>query len=210
MNLLCNKECDNIIISIDTRHSTVAKAAIEAGADIVNDVSGGTHDPNMLSCVADMGVPIILMHMRGNPKTMQSLTNYSEDNGVVSGVAKDLMQRSMAAEAAGIHRWLQVLDPGIGFAKDLEGNLSLLKGAGTLRQSCDNLPFLYGPSRKGFIGKITGEEQPHNRDFGTIAACLTALQNNGDCEEACNILRVHNVKATKQAVMIYDAIRNAE
>ena len=205
------KECDNLIISIDTRHSTVARAAIKSGADIVNDVSGGTHDPQMLSSVAAMGVPIILMHMRGNPKTMQSLTNYSENDGVVSGVAKELMKRSIAAEAVGIHRWMQVLDPGIGFAKDLEGNLSLLKGAGVMRKLCGDLPFLYGPSRKGFIGKITGEEHPHNRDFGTIAACLAALQNNhSDYDESCIILRVHNVKATKQAVMIYDAIQNAE
>ena len=92
----------------------MAKAAVEAGADIVNDVSGGTHDPEMLSCVASLGVPMIIMHMRGNPKTMQSLTNYnseSEDGsggggGVVAGVARELMQRSAAAEAAGVPQWL--------------------------------------------------------------------------------------------------------
>jgi 2-amino-4-hydroxy-6-hydroxymethyldihydropteridine diphosphokinase/dihydropteroate synthase len=203
-------ECKDIIISIDTRHSSVAKAAIEAGADIVNDVSGGTHDPLMLSSVAAMGVPMILMHMRGNPKTMQSLTNYSENNGVVPTVARDLMHRSAAAEAAGIHRWLQVLDPGIGFAKDLHDNLSLLKGSNVLRRSCNNMPFLFGPSRKGFIGKITGEEDPSKRDYGTIAACLGVLQqsSNDDCEP-CTILRVHNVKAAKQAVMIHEAIQNA-
>ena len=206
----CNIELDDIIISIDTRHSSVAKAAIDAGADIVNDVSGGTHDPQMLPCVASMGVPIILMHMRGNPKTMQLLTNYNENNGVVAGVAHDLMQRSAAAEAAGVHRWLQVLDPGIGFAKDVDGNLSLLKGADVMRKSCDNIPFLYGPSRKGFIGKITGEEDPSQRDFGTVAACLAALKHDGESSEACNILRVHNVKATKQAVMMFNAIQRAE
>jgi dihydropteroate synthase len=149
------------------------------------------------------------MHIRGNPKTMQSLTNYSENNGVVSGVAWDLMQRSAAAEAAGVHRWLQVLDPGIGFAKTAEGNLCLLKGADILRKSCNNIPLLFGPSRKGFIGKITGEENPINRDFGTIAACLAALQSDGDMDESCNILRVHNVKAVKQAVVIYDAIQKS-
>jgi len=210
----------NVPISIDTRHSTVAKAAIEAGADIVNDVSGGTHDPEMLSCVASLGVPMIIMHMRGNPKTMQSLTNYGkgeEDGddsggGVVSGVARELMQRSAAAEAAGIPRWLQVVDPGIGFAKDIDGNLSLLQGVDTLRQSCERIPFLFGPSRKGFIGKITGESDPEERDYGTIAACLACIQNNNDGEnniEACNMLRVHNVKAVKQAVLVYEAIRNA-
>ncbi|KAL3797741.1 hypothetical protein HJC23_000286 [Cyclotella cryptica] len=204
------REGSDVAISIDTRHSRVAKAAIEAGADIVNDVSGGTHDPNMLSCVASMGVPIILMHMRGNPKTMQAMTNYSENNGVVAGVAHELMERSAAAEAAGIHRWLQVLDPGIGFAKTTDGNLSLLKGADALRKTCDDLPFLFGPSRKGFIGKITDEDDPNERDFGTIAACLAALHSNRDDKDSCTILRVHNVKALKQAILVFDAIRNAQ
>ena len=211
------RQDSDVPISIDTRHSTVARAAIEAGADIVNDVSGGTHDPEMLSCVASLGVPMIIMHMRGNPKTMQSLTNYGDDcdggGGVVSGVARELMQRSAAAEAAGIPRWLQVLDPGIGFAKDIDGNLSLLNGADALRQTCNNLPFLFGPSRKGFIGKIAGETDPEERDYGTIAACLASIQGSNDSgnrEASCNMLRVHNVKAVKQAVLVYDAIMNAK
>jgi len=217
------EEGSDVPISIDTRHATVARAAIEAGADIVNDVSGGTHDPEMLSCVASMGVPMIIMHMRGNPKTMQSLTNYSsmdsisgstsDESEVVSVVARELMQRSAAAEAAGIPRWLQVVDPGIGFAKDLDGNLALMKGVDALRRSCANLPFLYGPSRKGFIGKITGETDPEQRDYGTIAACLASIkQSSSDSgkNEYCNILRVHNVKAVKQAVQVYEAIMNAK
>lgn len=216
------EELSNIPISIDTRNSDVARAAIVAGADIVNDVSGGTHDPEMFATVASLSVPMIIMHMRGNPKTMQSLTDYSSgvhdegggSNGeVVSVVARELMQRSAAAEAAGIPRWLQIVDPGIGFSKDMHGNLSLLKGVHFLRRYCDNLPFLFGPSRKGFIGKITGEKNPEDRDYGTIAACLASIQSSsGDCEmdEACKILRVHNVKAVKQAVMVFDAIQGAE
>ena len=215
--------CPDVPISIATRHSTVAKAAIMAGADIVNDVSGGTHDGDMLSCVASLGVPMIIMHMRGNPRTMQSLTNYSsssssdnngrdddDDDGVVSGVARELMQRSTAAELAGIPRWLQVVDPGIGFAKDMNGNLSLLRSVDALRQSCDNLPLLFGPSRKGFIGNITGETNPKERDYGTIAACLASIQRSkNDCGgNTCNVLRVHNVKAVKQAVLVYEAIQN--
>ncbi|KAL9189679.1 hypothetical protein ACHAXT_009354 [Thalassiosira profunda] len=206
------REDSDVPISIDTRHSAVARAAIEAGADIVNDVSGGTHDREMLSCVASLGVPMIIMHMRGSPKTMQSLTNYTDENGegaVVSVVAREMMQRSDAAEAAGIPRWLQVLDPGIGFAKDLEGNLALLAGADELRRSCDNLPFLFGPSRKGFIGKIAGEDNPEERDFGTTAACLAAIKGSGG-RDVCNMLRVHNVKAIKQAVLVSDAIQNAK
>jgi len=202
----------DIPISIDTRNARVAQAAIEAGADIVNDVSGGTHDPEMLPCVASMGVPMILMHMRGNPKTMQAMTNYTTDtnSGVLSGVVLELMERSKAAEAAGIPRWLQVLDPGIGFAKDVDGNLSLLKGSGVLRANCGNMPFLFGPSRKGFIGKVTGETDPAERDFGTIAACLVSIENKEEIRDACNILRVHNVKAVKQAVLTYEAIKKAE
>ena len=172
---------------------------------------------------------MIIMHMRGNPKTMQSASNtdYSNknrstgkrngDDGVVSGVVSELMQRSLAAEAAGIPRWLQIVDPGIGFAKTAQGNLSLLKGVDALRQSCGNLPFLFGPSRKGFIGKITGEEDPAKRDFGTIAACLAVIRqrssNDNDVQGGdaiCNILRVHNVKAIKQAVTVYEAIINAK
>lgn len=201
--------CD-VPISIDTRRAVVAKAAVEAGADIVNDVSGGMYDPDMLSTVAALGVPIILMHMRGNPKTMQSHVNYDDVGGVVDGVVKELLCRLTDAEAAGIPRWLQIIDPGIGFAKDLNGNLSLIKNIDTLRKSCDNLPILFGPSRKGFIGKITGVTNPEDRDYGTIAACLASMQYGGDNNyDACNILRVHNVKAMKQATMVYDAIRNA-
>ena len=215
------EELSDIPISIDTRNSNVARAAIMAGADIVNDVSGGAHDPEMFATVAYLGVPMIIMHMRGNPKTMQSLTDYScgehddrgeSNHGVVSVVARELMQCSAAAEAAGIPRWLQIVDPGIGFAKDMHGNLSLLKGVNSLRRYCDNLPLLFGPSRKGFIGTITGETNPEDRDYGTIAACLASLQSSsGDCEidGASNILRVHNVKAVKEAVMVYDAIRSA-
>ena len=204
------RQVSDIPISIDTRNARVARAAVEMGADIVNDVSGGTHDPEMLSCVAEIGVPMILMHMRGNPKTMQSLTNYTENSGVLKGVTMELMERSKAAEAAGIPRWLQVLDPGIGFAKDVEGNLSLLKGAGVLRANCANMPFLFGPSRKGFIGKVSGETDPTERDFGTIAACLVSIENREGISDMCNILRVHNVKAVKQAVLTYEAIQKAE
>ncbi|KAL7471551.1 hypothetical protein ACHAXS_011852 [Conticribra weissflogii] len=206
----------DIPISIDTRNSKVAKAAIEAGADIVNDVSGGTHDPDMLSCVASMGVPMVIMHMRGNPKTMQhsSNTNYGDDNdggaGVVAGVTKELMQRCLAAEKAGIPRWLQIVDPGIGFAKMLDGNLSLLKGAEELRKGCGNLPFLYGPSRKGFIGKISGEDDPKERDYGTIAACLAAIRGieNGNGDQRKNHILLnysafirYNFQNTMQCVL---------
>ena len=195
------KESD-VPISIDTRNSRVAMAAVEAGADIVNDVSGGTHDPEMLSVVSSLAVPMIIMHMRGNPKTMQTMTNYSEEEGgVVASVADELKKRSQAAEEAGIPRWMQMVDPGIGFAKDLDGNLTLMREAELLRELCLGMPFLYGPSRKGFIGKITGEAAPERRDYGTIAACLACIKGGGS-----TILRVHNVRAVKQALQVFDAI----
>ena len=111
-------------ISIDTRHAKVARAAVETGADIVNDVSGGTFDDDMFATVAELGVAIILMHMRGTPETMQSMTEYED---VVAEVVVALLNRSRQAEKAGIPRWMQVLDPGIGFATHLRGNLLLLK-----------------------------------------------------------------------------------
>jgi dihydropteroate synthase/2-amino-4-hydroxy-6-hydroxymethyldihydropteridine diphosphokinase len=200
------RERSKIPISIDTRHSVVARAAVEAGADIVNDVSGGTFDSTMLPTVADLGVPMILMHMRGTPATMQSMTEY--DNVVVDVVAS-LMERSRAAVAAGIPRWMQVLDPGIGFAKNLIGNLMLLKKLNVMRSDIDNMPILLGTSRKGFIGKITGEVNAADRDFGSVATSITALCLGCNGCLGCNILRVHNVKGTKQATMAMDAIVNA-
>lgn len=200
----------DVCISIDTRHAAVARAAVEAGADIVNDVSGGTFDPDMLSTVAELGVPIILMHMRGTPETMQTLTNY--DN-VIENVAEGLLERSRAAEACGIPKWLQVLDPGIGFAKDMRGNLSLLKNLGKLRSLLNGSPLLVGTSRKGFIGRITGEEKAEERDYGTVAAnvaalCIEQTENKSDDSDVCTILRVHNVRATKQALSLLDALKS--
>lgn len=198
----------DIAISIDTRHSAVARAAIQAGADIVNDVSGGTTDPDMFTTVADLGVPMIIMHMRGTPKTMQSMTDYID---VVKEVGESLARLSKAARKAGIHRWLQVVDPGIGFAKDLSGNLLLLKRLSEIRDHTFNLPLLIGTSRKGFIGKITGVDAPEDRDFGTVASCVAALASGDQLRSSCNadIVRAHNVEATKNAIDVLDAIKRA-
>ena len=209
----------DIILSIDTRHAAVARAAVEAGADIVNDVSGGTHDPHMAATVAELRVPWILMHMRGTPATMWSRTEYSD---VVQEVATALTERSdWAAREHGIHRWLQVIDPGIGFAKDLRGNLLLLKNMGAIRSGAQGLPILIGTSRKGFIGQVSGVTDPQARDPGTIASFVAALclekqpqpERHWDPQSAyhrCNIVRVHNVKDCKQATLIMDAIQNVK
>lgn len=164
----------------------------------------------MLPTVAELGVPVILMHMRGTPENMLSMTDYDD---VVNDVCKALLERSREAEAAGIPRWMQVLDPGIGFAKDLPGNLRLLKNLRRLQAQTGDFPFLLGTSRKGFIGKITGETNAAERDWGTVASCVAALclghHDDASSPSSCHMLRVHNVKGTKQATMTMDAIVRA-
>jgi dihydropteroate synthase len=189
----------DIPLSIDTRHALVAQAAVDAGADIVNDISGGTWDPDMPQVVAAHSVPLILMHMRGTPETMQDMTNY--DN-VLQDVANSLQERSLAAQQAGVHRWQQVIDPGIGFSKDLRGNLQLLRHLQRFREL--NLPVLLGTSRKGFLGKITGVQDAPHRDPATLASCIASL-----ClaEPGPTLVRVHNVEMTVQGLQVMDAIR---
>jgi 2-amino-4-hydroxy-6-hydroxymethyldihydropteridine diphosphokinase / dihydropteroate synthase len=203
----------DVPISIDTRHAIVARAAIAAGADMVNDVSGGTFDPSMLPTVAALGphVPMVIMHMRGTPQTMQSLTNYN-DNDVVRGVGLELARQCDDAERHGIRRWSQMVDPGIGFAKDMDGNLALLQNMGTFRRCLGNRPVVLGTSRKGFIGKLTGVTSAEQRDPGTMASCVAARclevtpSGQEDPFAAGTILRVHNVRDCCQAVQVMDAI----
>ena len=198
-------------ISIDTRRARVAEAAIQAGADIVNDVSGGCFDPLMFSTVARLGVPMVIMHMRGTPKSMQSLTDYED---IVKQVSDALLVQSRAAQEVGIHRWLQLVDPGIGFAKDFEGNLRLLKNLGRIRHMTGQLPILLGTSRKGFIGMLTGVEKPSDRDIGSISSCVASFCIEGHPKSSvgtpCNVVRVHNVGAFTQALKVMDAIRQVK
>jgi dihydropteroate synthase len=173
---------------------------------MVNDVSGGTFDADMLNTVSELDVPIVIMHMRGTPETMQSLAVYKD---VVEEVSRELAQQAMLASLSyNIPRWVQILDPGIGFAKDLRGNLLLLKNIASIRRIAENVPILLGTSRKGFIGKISGEDIADNRDPGTIASYVAALclEHN---QLGCNILRVHNVADCKQAIQVMDAIRDS-
>jgi dihydropteroate synthase/2-amino-4-hydroxy-6-hydroxymethyldihydropteridine diphosphokinase len=220
------EKSSSIVISVDTRHAAVARAAISAGADIVNDVSGGTFDPEMLPTVAELGVPIIMMHMRGTPETMQCMTDYGSgdndddddgSNGVVDAVIEALLERSNAASLAGIPRWMQILDVGIGFAKDFDGNLSLLKHYRRIRSETGGIPLVLGTSRKGFLGKIAGETVASDRDFATVGSCVATICLGGSMQQndsnnridlGCNILRVHNVKALHQATLVMDAIVN--
>lgn len=147
-------EAKNVAISIDTYHASVAEATINAGAHVINDISAGLLDKDMLPTVARLGCTICLMHMRGTPETMNSQTHYP--NGVVADVGAELLSRIHAAEASGIRRWRIILDPGIGFAKTLEQNLDLLRGQDELRRTpgLEGIPWLVGTSRKAFkIGR---------------------------------------------------------
>lgn len=185
-----------IPISIDTTKALVAKAAIEAGANIVNDVSGGIFDPEMLKTVAVLGVPIALMHMRGTPATMQQLTDYQD---LITEVGDFLADRVQVAVDCGISRSNIIIDPGIGFAKTYQQNIDLLKNLPILRQRLQ-LPLLVGVSRKSFIGQILEQHDPQQRIWGTAAACCAAIANGAD------ILRVHDVAAMHDVRRVADAL----
>jgi 2-amino-4-hydroxy-6-hydroxymethyldihydropteridine diphosphokinase/dihydropteroate synthase len=190
----------DVCISVDTYRAQVAEAAIAAGADLINDVSAGALDEDMLKTVAKLGCTICLMHMRGTPDTMNSLTDYPE--GLIPIIGAELLARVQAAEKAGIRRWRIILDPGIGFAKTAAQNLDILRNLDALRnmEGLQGLPWLVGASRKGFIGKITGVEAPAQRSWGTAAAVTAAVQNGAD------IVRVHDVAEMAKVVKMADAI----
>lgn len=191
----------NVAISIDTYRASVARAAVEAGADIINDVSAGQLDPDMLSTMAQLGKTVCLMHMRGTPATMNSLTDYKPE-GLIPTIAKELLERIEEAEAAGIRRWRIILDPGIGFAKTQSQNLEILRRMDELRDwpGLRGLPWLVGSSRKSFIGRITGVQKPSDRDWGTSATVTAAIQGGAD------IVRVHSVEKLAQVAKMSDAI----
>jgi dihydropteroate synthase len=169
-------------ISIDTTKSTVAQAAIEAGADIINDVSGGNHDSQMLSTVSRLRVPYVMMHMRGTPMTMQRMTDYTD---VVGEILDFFESQIQVAIAHGVDRSNIIIDPGIGFAKTYAQNIELIQHLDSFGKL--DLPLLVGVSRKKFIGKILNQKLPERRVWGTAAACCAAIAGGAD------ILRVHDV-----------------
>ena len=191
---------NKLAISVDTYRASVASASIEAGADIVNDVTGGQLDPEMLPTIARLGCTCILMHMRGTPETMNKLTDYPD--GIIEGVGRELLARVHEAEKAGIRRWRIILDPGIGFAKTQTQNVELLRRLGELRnfEGLRGFPWVVGASRKGFIGKITGVENANERKWGTAATVAAAVQGGAD------VVRVHDVKEMGEVVKMADAI----
>ncbi len=176
------------LISIDTTLAEVAAAALDAGVDLVNDVSAACDDPNMFALLAERNAPIVLMHMRGQPADMQQDPQYQD---VVTEVRDILIERAAAAEAAGIARDQIVLDPGIGFGKTKQHNLQLLAGLETLVKT--GYPVLLGTSRKRFMGNICQETEP--RELVGATCATTAL----GAAAGVRFFRVHDVKANRQA-----------
>ncbi|KAF4766090.1 hypothetical protein HAV15_010735 [Penicillium sp. str.  len=197
-------EAANIAISIDTYRASVAEAACAAGADIINDISAGLLDPEMLPTVARIGKSVILMHMRGTPQTMTTLHDYP--SGVIPEVAAELSARIAAAEDAGIRRWRIILDPGLGFAKIQPHDLEILRDLPRLRAmpGLECFPWLMGPSRKRFIGHITGVKTPRERVWGTAATVSASVAGGAD------IVRVHDVQEMWQVTKVADAIYRVE
>ncbi|MBV5259763.1 dihydropteroate synthase [Synechococcus moorigangaii CMS01] len=183
------------VISIDTTRAEVAKAAIAAGADLVNDISGATFDDQMLAVVRDLNVPLILMHIRGTPETMQSLTDYQD---LIADLKSFFQERINAALALGIPKNHLILDPGIGFAKTALQNYDLIRQLQDFRAL--GYPLLVGPSRKSFIGHILNEPDPKKRVWGTAATCAGAIAFGAD------ILRVHDGPEMIDVAKIADAI----
>lgn len=188
----------NTPISIDTTKAAVARAAIAAGADIVNDVTALCGDDQMATTVAELGVPAILMHMQGTPRTMQNAPRYGS---VTAEVTTALGQRVHHAIAHGIHRRALAIDPGIGFGKSVTHNLRLLKGLPQL--AALGLPVLVGTSRKSFIGTLLNDAPPTGREWGTAATVAWAVAHGAQ------MVRVHSVKEMAQVVSIVQAIRQS-
>lgn len=185
----------NVPLSIDTTRAAVAQAAIAAGADIVNDISGATFDVEMLPIVAKLAVPIVLMHSRGTPQTMQQLTEYDD---LIGDILTFLKERVDTAIACGVARSHIAIDPGIGFAKTYAQNLEILHRLSEFHTL--DCPLLVGASRKSFIGHILNQPDPQQRVWGTAAACCAAISGKAD------LLRVHDVREMKDVCRVADAL----
>ena len=185
-----------ILISIDTTKASVAKHAVEAGADIINDVSGLSFDNNMIGIVESFNIPVVIMHMKGNPQNMQLNPEYKD---IVNEILDFFKMKITIAIQSGISRSMIILDPGIGFGKTVEHNFELLSRLNEFNVL--ELPIMIGPSRKSFIG-ITLDLPPEDRLEGTAAAVSAGVMNGA------SIVRVHDVKSMKRVVRIIEKVRN--
>ncbi len=184
-------------VSIDTTKPETAELALKAGAHIINDISGlgQGNSPRLAEIVRKFDAGLVLMHRRGNPQTMQQMTDYGD---LVSDTVSELAKSVQTAQAAGLETEQLVIDPGLGFAKTAEQNFEIMRNLE--RFQIFGRPVLLGPSRKAFIGRASGRET-HEREFGTAAAAAIAVM------KGVNILRVHEVKAMRDAVRTAEAIR---
>ncbi|HIG65139.1 MAG TPA: dihydropteroate synthase [Methyloprofundus sp.] len=189
---------NSIPISIDTTLSAVARTALDAGATIINDISAGVHDTEILSVAAERDVPIILMHIKGQPETMQDAPYYQD---VVSEVLIALQERVAAALAAGIAKHQIAIDPGIGFGKRKQDNLDLL--ANLDKFVATGYPVLLGTSRKRFMGSLCDVTEPHKLVSATVATTALGVQ------QGVQMFRVHDVKENRQAADVAWAIKQA-
>lgn len=188
------REATSLPISVDTYKPEVMRAAVEAGAGMINDIYG-LRQEGALDAAASLGVPVVLMHMQGEPRSMQAAPQYDD---VVAEVHRFLAERLFAAEMAGIPKKRMVVDPGFGFGKDTAHNLSLLAQLERFVEL--GVPVLAGLSRKRSIGEITGRESPRDRVAGSVAAHLIAAQRGA------KLLRVHDVAATADALKVWNAV----
>lgn len=195
--VIARLQAEDVAISVDTRHASVAVACLEAGAAIINDVTG-FRDGAMVELAVGSDAGLVVMHMLGTPDTMQQAPRYDDVVGEVGGY---LLAQATVLEAAGVDRSRIALDPGIGFGKTLEHNLALLAGLPRLVEL--GYPVVVGASRKRFIGEVSGESDPKARLGGSIAAALAAVG------KGAAVVRVHDVGATVQAIEIGAAIDSA-
>jgi dihydropteroate synthase len=186
-------------VSVDTSKADVARAALEVGATIVNDVSAGTADTSMLDVVADSGAGFVAMHMQGTPRTMQHAPTYGD---VVAEVGAYLRDRVETAMACGVARGAILVDAGIGFGKTLEHNLALLRALPVLAVRA-GVPLLVGTSRKAFLGALLGGLPVDQRDEATLATSIWAF------EHGAAMVRVHDVEASVRAADLLDALERA-
>jgi len=189
------REVINVPISIDTFKAEVARKALEAGASMINDISALRFDPEMVSIAARFQVPVILMHMQGEPRNMQDNPTYGDLVEEILAFLRDAVERAVQG---GVRRDRIILDPGIGFGKTFDHNLILLRDLERFRSL--GLPLLVGTSNKAFIGHILKRE-PHERTTGTMATVAAAVLNGA------HIVRVHAVKEAVETVRIIDAIK---
>ncbi len=190
----------SVPISIDTTKSSVARAALVAGAEIVNDISGLRFDPEIADEAANAGAGLVLMHSRGTPKDMQQLPPVAD---IMSEVIKGLSDSVALAEQHGVARQALVIDPGIGFGKTVAQNCELIANLDQIARAFPDLPIMIGTSRKSFIGKLLDGAPADERLYGTIASTVASVLNGA------HMVRVHDVTAALEAVKVVDAIGSA-